>query len=150
MSIFFLDSSAVVKRYLPEVGTAWIRNLTDPASGHTILVAQITRVEVAAALAARHRASMGISLKERDDAVDLLLQHSDTEYQIIALETSTVSLAVTLTQQYRLRGYDAIQLASVLTVGVALPNLTFIAADNDLVAAAQAEGLAADNPNAHP
>jgi hypothetical protein len=31
-----------------------------------------------------------------------------------------------------------------------LSALTFVAADNDLVSAAQAEGLAADNPNLHP
>jgi hypothetical protein len=31
-----------------------------------------------------------------------------------------------------------------------LAGLTFVAADNDLVAAAQLEGLATDNPNLHP
>ena len=31
-----------------------------------------------------------------------------------------------------------------------LPSLIFLAADNRLVAVAQTEGLAADNPNKHP
>ena len=32
MAIYFLDSSAVVKRYVPEKGSAWVVGITDPAS----------------------------------------------------------------------------------------------------------------------
>lgn len=155
MSYFFLDTSALVKRYLSETGSPWIVTLTNPAAGHTIFVAEITRVEGAAAIAARHRASGGISLSERDRLVQLLLQHFDTEYVPALLQTTVISQAVRLTQRHRLRGYDAVQLATALNVhakalAAGLPSPTFIVADNDLVAAAQAEGLAADNPNVHP
>ncbi|MBA3946870.1 MAG: type II toxin-antitoxin system VapC family toxin [Herpetosiphonaceae bacterium] len=57
--------------------------------------------------------------------------------------------AMQLTQQHRLRGYDAVQLAA-LTASAVLPPLTFLSADNDLIAAARSEGLSADNPNLHP
>jgi hypothetical protein len=76
---FYLDASAVVKRYLPEIGTTWIRGLTDPAAGHIIVLGDITLVEVAAAIAAKHRASGGISRQERDDALTLFLHHYQTE-----------------------------------------------------------------------
>ncbi|NWG21656.1 MAG: type II toxin-antitoxin system VapC family toxin [Chloroflexi bacterium] len=85
MSIFFLDSSALTKRYLQEPGSDWVAALTDPATGNIIVVAEITRVEVAAALAARHRAG-AITLNERDDLVSFVLQHFDSEYQIVAIE----------------------------------------------------------------
>jgi hypothetical protein len=54
-----------------------------------------------------------------------------------------------------LRGYDAIHLASALTVFrklkvAGLSSFQIIAADKDLLAAAAAEGLATDNPNNHP
>lgn len=155
MSTFYLDASALVKRYLTETGSAWVLALTDPAAGNTIVVAEITRVEVAAALAARHRAPGGISRKERDDAVSLLLKHSDTEYQIASLSRTTISRAVDLTQNHRLRGYDAVQLATALAaneslVAAGLPSLTFVAADNDLLAAASSEGLTTENPNQYP
>lgn len=60
-----------------------------------------------------------------------------------------------LTQRHRLRGYDAVQLAAALLanqplIAAGLPALTFIAADEDLIAAARAEGLPAENPNAYP
>ena len=56
---------------------------------------------------------------------------------------------------HRLRGYDAIQLATALMTNetltaAGLPSLIFIAADDDLLAAARDEGLAADNPNNYP
>ncbi len=63
--------------------------------------------------------------------------------------------AVILTQSHRLRGYDAVQLATTLTtntqyLAVGLPALTFVTADNDLIIAASDEGLAAENPNTYP
>ena len=48
MSAFFFDSSALAKRYAPEVGSGWVISLTDAASDHDILLAEITLVEVAA------------------------------------------------------------------------------------------------------
>ena len=56
MSMLFFDSSALVKRDLTEVGGAWVTSLLDPSLGHTIVVAAITQVESAAALASRYRA----------------------------------------------------------------------------------------------
>jgi predicted nucleic acid-binding protein len=152
---FYLDTSAVVKRYLPEIGTAWIRRLTDPAAGHIVVLGEITLVEVAAAIAAKHRASSGISRQERDDALTLFLQHYHTEYEATAIDRTILERAVDLTQRHRLRGYDAVQLATALLANelltaAGLPALTFIAADDDIVAAASAEGLSVDNPNLHP
>jgi uncharacterized protein len=155
MSLFYLDTSALAKRYLVEIGSAWIIALTDPSSGHTIMLAEITRVEAAAAIAARHRAPGGITLKERDDSVDLMLRHCDTEYRLTSLTSTVISRAVALTQSHRLRGYDAVQLATALIVNeqyiaAGLAGLAFVTADDDLIVAGRAEGLTTDNPNLHP
>lgn len=153
MSYFFLDSSALVKRYLTETGTDWVDALTNPSSGNTIAIAEITRVEVAAALAARHRVG-AITLAERDEAVSLLLRHCETEYRITPLSPEIIRRAVDLTQNHRLRGYDAVQLATALAASGSLttadlPALSFVVADEDLVSAARSEGLQSDNPNRH-
>lgn len=155
MSNFYLDSSALVKRYLTETGSNWVRRLIDPTTGNSIAVAEITQVEVAAALAARHRAPGGITRRERDGAVDLLARHCQTEYWLVALSPSILDQAVDLTQNHRLRGYDAVQLATALAandslVATGLPSLTFVAADDDLLAAASNEGLTTENPNDYP
>jgi uncharacterized protein len=153
--VFFLDSSALVKRYLTEQGSAWIAQLTDPAAGNTILIAEVARVEVAAAIAGRQRATDGIAREERDRLVGLLLRHCDTEYGLVPLTPAIYGAAVQLTQRHRLRGYDAVQLAAALDVNATLlaaelPGPTFVSADSDLNAAAGAEGLQVDDPNQHP
>jgi uncharacterized protein len=154
MSAVYLDTSALVKRYLTETGSAWIVTLTDPSSGNSVAVAEITRVEAAAALAARHRTGT-VTLAERDSLVALLLRHFDIEYIIAPWSDAIADRAVRLTQQHRLRGYDAVQLATALDtqatlLAAGLLGLTFVAADDDLLDAARAEGLVAENPNLHP
>lgn len=154
MSSYFLDSSAIVKRYLPEIGPPWIRQRCDPATGATIVLAAITAVEVAAALAARHRATGGSAGRAYDNALALFLRHYDDEYAIIDLGRSIIAQAIALPQRHRLRGYDAVQLATALAADRALraanlAPLSFIAADRDLLAAAREEGLAVDDPNLH-
>ncbi len=155
MSSFFLDSSVLVKRYLTETGSFWVQGIAASAAGNTIAVAEITRVEAAAAIAARHRALGGISRQERDGFVALLLKHFDREYQIVALTPEIIGRAVILTQNHRLRGYDAVQLAAALVahqtlLQAGLPELTFVAADRDLISAARQEGVQVENPNDHP
>ena len=61
MANYFLDSSALVKYYVTEPGSTWVRSLIDgedPVTGrplHFMLVAEITRVEVAAGIAVIER-----------------------------------------------------------------------------------------------
>lgn len=52
---YFLDTSALVKRYVAETGSNGIRSITDVATGNQIAIAQITWVEVLSALARRQR-----------------------------------------------------------------------------------------------
>ncbi len=155
MSTYYIDSSALVKRYVTEAGTYWVQALADPVAGNALVSAAITRIEVAAALASRHRAPGGLSRAERDGAVALLEQHCAAEYILISVDTPVLDRALALTQRHRLRAYDAVQLAtallandSYLTAG--LPALVFVSADHDLLSAAQAEGLATENPHTHP
>ena len=56
MAAYFLDSSALIKRYVQERGTAWIRASIDPVAGHHIFAARLALVEVAATLARQARA----------------------------------------------------------------------------------------------
>ena len=49
---YFVDSSALVKRYVQEVGTSWVRSLTHRGSANQVNLARITAVEVTSAVAA--------------------------------------------------------------------------------------------------
>ena len=69
MSEYYLDASALVKRYTDESGSAWILKITDKQTQHTILLSEITLAEAAAALSARQRAPGGITRQQRERAL---------------------------------------------------------------------------------
>jgi len=154
MAHFFGDSSVLVKRHVREVGTSWFQALTDPSSGNTIIIAEISIVEVYSALNRRVRET---SLDHTGYArvISDFEALCVAEYQVIELTTPIIAHTRDLLERYPLRANDALQLVSALSANAALiaaglPALTFLSADNRLLNAAQTEGLATDNPNIHP
>lgn len=151
MTDYYLDASALVKRYAPEPGGDWVLEITEPTADNTVILSEITLVEVAAALAAKQRASQGLALAERDRALGRFLQDCAESFLLLQIDRSVIDQAVELTQSHRLRGYDAVQLASALLANDELVEqehspLVFVACDDDLLVAARAEGLQTDNP----
>lgn len=55
MAIYFIDSSALVKRYVSETGSVWVLGLFNPTLNHEVFVAAITGVEIVAAITRRAR-----------------------------------------------------------------------------------------------
>ena len=55
MAAYFVDSRALVKRYVQEDGTGWVRRLTRRNAHVPIYLAHITSVEVTAAAACRRK-----------------------------------------------------------------------------------------------
>jgi hypothetical protein len=151
---YYADSSVLVKRHVNEVGSAWIRALTDPRRGNTMATARLSVVEVFSALNRRRREAR-LSDTDYADIVTEFTTVCTTEYELIELTPTVVDQARSLLERYPLRASDAAQLASALTVNSALQiaglvPLTLLAADDRLLDAARAEGLATDNPNRYP
>ncbi len=152
MAAYFLDSSGLVKRYIVETGTPWLRGLVAPTSANTFYIAQIAGAEVVAAITLRVRRK-ATTLPDATLAIANFRYDFDRGYYAVPATLAVIKLAMDLTEKYGLRGYDAVQLATALQIQnqrVTIPPLIFISADNDLNAAASAEGLTVDNPNAHP
>lgn len=154
MAAYFLDSSALVKRYARETGTAWVISLFRPAAANFIYAARITFVEVVAALTRRTR---GGRLAPAATAKSLLRFRRSFagKFVVVDVTASLVENAAALAEKHVLRGYDAVQLAAALQINsdrlaAGAPPVTLVSADATLNAAALAEGLAVDNPNNHP
>lgn len=158
MGLYYLDASALVKYYVIEPGSDWVRQIIEERdlktyrARHTILIAEITRVEVAAGLAVVQRVGR-IRKAERDREYRRFISQLTHRYAIIPLTSSDLEVAANLTQQHPLKAYDAVQLAVALRHGRALARhqltLTLVSGDGSLLSAAQAEGLATDNPFDH-
>ncbi len=154
MAAHFFDSSALIKRYVLERGTAWVRALTDPAAGHQIFVARLAILEVAATLARQARAG---NLTAADASVGInQLRHAFAhEFRVIEITPRLASHALNHIQAHALRGSDALHLAAATQlerrrVADGLPSLTFSSSDAELNRAAQAEGLLVEDPNTRP
>jgi hypothetical protein len=142
----------LVKRYVSETGTAWIRSICAVASGNEIYVARITTVEVVSALV-RH--VPGLAPASLAAALGDWKFDFENQYHRIEITDVLVDQAVSFVESYKLRGYDAVQLAAVAAVQVVrlatgLPGMIFVSADHALNSAAAAEGFTVDNPNLHP
>ena len=150
---YFVDSSALVKRYVRETGTAWVRGITRRRSSADLFIALITAVEVTSAIARRRGATL--SAAQASSLLSRFRKHLAGRYLPSQITPALVSEAMTLANRHRLRAYDAVQLATALDLyrdwsANRLGTFVFVSADRDLNAAATAEGLTVDDPNAHP
>jgi len=153
MAGYFCESSAIAKRYISETGTSWIIGLMRQAAKNEFAVAQITGVEVVSAIVRRHRGNF-LTTAQADKAIHRFLRDFNNIFGVIRIDDAIIRSAIYLAQTHVLRGYDAVQLTSALSLNdslskLGLPLFTFISADIALNSAANAEGLAVDNPNNH-
>jgi uncharacterized protein len=154
MNVYFLDTSALVKCYVPEVGSAWMQGICAKTANNLMVVARITWVEVLSALARRQR---GGTLTASDVTAIATQFRADwnSQYRVVELNQVLAESAGNLLGQYPLRAYDAVQLASALSLVPAFATTTavtytFLSSDNNLVATAQSCGLQTENPNRYP
>lgn len=154
MGSYYLDSSALAKRYIREFGTGWVVDLLDPLAGNEIHVLAIAQAEVVSALVriSRTGAISHVSLTK-------LLQQIESDFSSVlhslAVTHPLIADAIRVIQTSGLRAYDAMQLAGAMQVrrflaGQALPPIVFVSADRELNAAALAEGFVVEDPANHP
>jgi predicted nucleic acid-binding protein len=144
MTTYDGDRSVLVKRHILELGSAWFSALVDPSANHRLVSSQIRIVEVTSAFNRRRR-------EGRITNTDYVRLAADfaalcvSEYRLLDLTNLVIERARELLEHHPLRAYDSVQLASALIANEALVAagqsvLTFLAADDRLLAAARAEG----------
>jgi uncharacterized protein len=149
MPIFFLDSSALVKRYQDEEGSARVNALIE--NTEQLLIARLAIVEVSAALVRRARFTR-LPVYELTATLSDFDRDLKQSFRIVELDDSVMIDAVVMARKHGLRGADAIQLACALLSSADFPqsaDFCLVSADDELNAAATAEGLRVENPNRH-
>ena len=136
--ILYLDTSALVKRHIQEMGTndviSWMR------AAQTIGMSVITRAEAAAAFARMVR----MSVIDKLTAESLLSEFRQHWPQYIRLRVTeiTIARADAMAWEMGLRGYDAVHLASAMMWQEALQEpVTMVTYDRQLWEAAAQIGL---------
>jgi len=154
MDIYFLDTSALVKRYITEIGSDWIMEHCQSEQDNVLIISQATLVEVIATFCRKAREQnlkQRISETERDRIISLFRKDAQHQYIVIPVTSLIYTQAGDLCRFHRLRAYDAIQLACALLVREKLTGLgtyvpIFVSADIELLHIAQETGLSVKNP----
>lgn len=154
MAAYFFDSSALVKCYIQERGSGWVRSIAFPPSPNDIHALQVIELEVVSAIARRRK---GGSLTPAAATAAVAQLRHDVQHALILLDVSELLIAdaLALADRHELRAYDALHLAAAIDfnrsrAASAQPALTFVSADLELNAAALANGFVVEDPNAHP
>jgi predicted nucleic acid-binding protein len=137
--IVYLDTSALVKRYIREAGTEDVIALLENAG--SVGSASLTKVEMAAAFEKTVRQGW----VERKIALQAWQDFLDHWSSFTRLHTSsgTIDRASALAWEYSLRGYDAMHLACALLWKETLEaQITMATFDRDLWQASKKAGLA--------
>ncbi len=150
MTLYFADTSAFAKRYIIETGSQWVIQWIELSAGNTTAITKLAFVEMRSVLARRVR-ERSLTPAQANLLWTDFTAHFISEYIVIPVDDNVIQRSEMLVAHHSLRTLDAIQRSSALEAQLLLSSpFIFVSADNNLLAAATAEGLAADNPNSHP
>jgi predicted nucleic acid-binding protein len=149
MAHYYLDTNAIVKRYVQEEGSAWVRLLTGEPN-HTLLISELAIAETSAAISILRRVGRLSKRHSRDAHTEFRADLNRGRYQTVRPSLSIIESAADLAQDHPLKAYDAIHLATAINLQKQLvayrASLTFVCSDRQVLRAAAAEGLATENP----
>jgi uncharacterized protein len=136
--IVYLDTSALVKLYVQEVGSTEVKRAV--ARADLVATSLIAYVEVRSAFARRHR------LADIDNAALKRHKHEFEQgwnrLDRLPVDATTIHRAGDLAEQYRLKAYDALHLATVDLMEVTLrSSVSFACFDDALNRAAARMGF---------
>jgi predicted nucleic acid-binding protein len=154
MPDYFFDSSALVKAYVKEQGSAFVAAIADPNSPDDVFVSRLTGVEVMSTLARRHK-DHSLNEARYAQAVQALTADWKNSFRVLEFTVAVGDTSMRFSRKYALKGAGCAQLATAweanqVWLQLQLPALTFVSADDELNAAAPGEGFTLENPNTRP
>jgi predicted nucleic acid-binding protein len=136
--IFYLDTSSLVKLYVPERESVAIKQLAEAAE--ITATSRVAYVEARAAFA-RKRREQSINVKD----YRTVIRDFDNDWEsyfIVDVSDLLVKTAGQFAEKHALRGYDAIHLASAVVIrNQGDQSVNFSCFDTRLLRAARREGL---------
>lgn len=154
MTTYYVDTSALVKRYVDETGSGWLRTALGAEPLPSVIIVHLAVVEMTSALTRRLREGV-LTTAEHAQLQNAFRSDCLDEYEIAIAVGNIIDQANRLLEAYPLRAYDAVHLATAVVANQRLVDndlapLIFLSSDDRLNDAASAEGLTVDNPNHHP
>jgi predicted nucleic acid-binding protein len=148
---FFLDASALPKRYAPEPGSGLVDFLFDNVAESRLFILNVGYAEVVSVLVRRRNAGTLSANRFGQALLDLdreIVQSAGKH--LLPVDNAIVTDAVALLAVHSINATDAIGLRVALDIAQRLraagDDLVLVASDQRLLRAAQAEGLVTFDP----
>jgi uncharacterized protein len=141
MNNYFIDTSSLFKRYIPEQGTEQIDDIFKQDAA-VIYISDLTIIEVISNLRRKNEIT-----KELDNSVykkiksEFFNDIAQGKIKTSGVLSATIIEAVTLLDKNYLTPMDSIQLATALQLNVDKRNMVFICSDKKLGKLAEKHGL---------
>lgn len=153
MPAYYFDSIALLKRYLQEQGSAWVRRITAPQTGNELFSAALAGPEMIATLVRRSR-NQRWTTTQLAAAIATIRLDLQNLYSVVSLDSPVISSSMDVAQSHGLRGADAVHLAAALwprdvRLAQGLSPIRFVSADQEQLQAAVGEAVTIENPNLH-
>jgi predicted nucleic acid-binding protein len=147
LGLYYLETSALVKLYVRELGTERLLRLTARTYNHRFAVLALSRIEMHSAIRWRQREG-DIDATAADRLLSQFEQHLESRFIKQVLNDQLIDLATSLVNRNALRAYDAVQLAGCLMLkeNSASDEPTFVCSDERLLQAAANEGVVCLDP----
>lgn len=95
MSLYFFDTSALAKRYIKEVGSLWVTSLIVLASSNTIIISDLTTVEMFSLFARREREG-SLTSNEVNQLQSVFMYHVENQYLVTPINHIVLAQSRTL------------------------------------------------------
>ena len=151
MNSFFLDGSALAKRYVPEIGSALVDGIMGTVAEQRIYLLNIAYAEVVSVLVRKKNAGAIPAALFNQALLDLEREVvRSLGKHLLSFDNSVASDALVFIVKHATNSTDAIVLRVALDIAQLLraggDDLVLVASDMRLLRAAQAEGLTTFNP----
>jgi predicted nucleic acid-binding protein len=148
---FYVDASALAKRYSPEIGTPLMNHLFGSVPTNRLCVLNIGIAEVVAVLVRKRNAGRLAAALFAQAVLNVRTELvSPQNLNRVTADDSLVTAALPLIDAHSINATDGIILCSALDIAAALRSsadeLALVASDQRLLRAAQAEGLVTFDP----
>ena len=107
MPALYVDTSALVKRYVVEVGSAWVRRALARPVHQVIYTAALTQAEVISALQRLVREGR-LDTVQAQRLTQRVTRHFARPYQVLRITRPIVTQACAALEAHPLRAYDAV------------------------------------------
>ncbi len=143
MAVYYLETSALIKRYRSEKGTGVVDGVFEDKLEHDVLTTSYFTVLEVVSVATRLLRGSFIRLGSYRRLLATFMRDVREVMVLQPVSEPVLSEAIDLTMTHGLRAPDAVHLATAVSIRVSLSELplVFVASDARLKAAAEASGL---------